>query len=135
MQALTDLEYLALYRVKVKENGALKNAMENLEARMGPKGLAARGPNRVTNEPQFALHQHLDACRERYEENSRCLESMTPRFERILRHASNSRDRAILTDYYGRGIKDDVIACRTALTSRHIRRIRKQFTQKLEECA
>ena len=131
---MNDLECLRAYRVKALEAEMLRRAMENLEERLGPQGLrTAQSAGPHTNEPRHAALQHLDAYSEQYEANRRSMEALRPQLERIVQRAANSRDRAILMDFYGHGAKNEVIACTTGLSARHVARIRHQFTEKLEK--
>ena len=138
METLTDLECLSLCREMARETRALRRTLDSLEERLGPAGLrgsCAPGHLPGTNEPRYAAEQHRDAYLRQLEENEQRLAAIRPRLRQILRLAPNSRNRAILENYYAYGETCESIAETTGLSPRHVQRIRAEFTHRLEAAA
>lgn len=130
-------ELLLACKDAVRELKAIEEQIRRLGTIGGPGMKSASVitiANPVTNRPDAARNQKIDAYEQMLEEKRKCLVELLMEFERLLDLVPDTTDRAIMRYYYGSGWTDERIAEEEGLTDRTVRARRKRVILQLD-CA
>jgi DNA-directed RNA polymerase specialized sigma24 family protein len=128
-------ELLLACKDAARELRAIEEQIKRIGTIGGPRERSASVltmTHSVTNRPDAANNQKIDAYEQVLEEKRQHLVNLLMEFERLLDHVPDTTDRAIMRYYYGSGWTDERISEEEGLTDRTVRARRKKVILQLE---
>lgn len=128
-------ELLLACKDAIKEINAIEEQIRRIGTIGGPRemtGSVLLKKHSVTNRPDAARNQKIDAYEQVLEEKRQHLVDLLLEFERLLDSVKDVTDRAIMRYYYGSGWTDERIAEEMEMTDRTVRGRRKNVIQQME---
>jgi hypothetical protein len=122
-------ELLLACKDAIREINAIEEQLRRIGTIGGPRektGSVLTKADPVTNRPDAARNQRIDAYEQVLEQKRQHLVDLLLQFEKLLDGVKDITDRAIMRYYYGAGWTDERIAEELELTDRTVRARRKK---------